>query len=204
MQFLTLFIFFVFIGDEMCGKTQLINCLCDKPYYEEYEPTLEDSYMVTLYGEATIQTALLDTSGRSEYASLVDSTIRIADCILLCFSLYTDKSTCFTKTRIEHIRQLYKIAPVVLIGTMFDLREDKIKNMTLYYDDNSYKNNYIKTIYGITFANEIGALSYIECSAKEKFNIELIKNKINEFAQEKILRDNKKTLKYSKNKLIYS
>jgi GTPase SAR1 family protein len=86
------------------------------------------------------------------------------DCFLLAFSLVSQPSFENIKTKwVPEITHYCPNAPIILVGTKLDLREDTTALKTLIAEKKA--TNPITTEQGHQLANEIGAVKYIECSA---------------------------------------
>ncbi len=77
------------IGDGGVGKSSLAMRFVYDMYVEDYDPTIEDSYVkeISLNSEHNQNVVLniLDTAGQSEYNLMKGSWYREGDMFLLCY-----------------------------------------------------------------------------------------------------------------------
>ncbi|ELP86212.1 Rho GTPase, putative [Entamoeba invadens IP1] len=152
-----------FLGDAASGKTQIFNQLCNKPFSEDYDPTIEDSYKFVLNDKFKTEVTIYDTAGQPNYDALLDVYIQMAECVFICFALNYEEQQKIAQEKFKNI-------PIVVVGTKSDMREDKDEIIRLKLMGRKM----IETEDGIKFAQSIGAVGYFECSAKTKFNIHLV------------------------------
>ncbi|XP_053376128.1 ras-like GTP-binding protein RHO [Mercenaria mercenaria] len=154
----------VIVGDGSCGKTCLLHVFSKGQFPEFYIPTVFETYVadIEVHGKL-VELALWDTAGQDDYDRLRPISYPDTDVILLCFSVDNPES-------LENIREKWAPevkhfctnVPIILVGSKKDLRNDetvrcelaKMKQEPVKYDD------------GRAMAKLIGAVSYLECSAK--------------------------------------
>ncbi|KAH9251095.1 hypothetical protein BASA81_010994 [Batrachochytrium salamandrivorans] len=140
---------------------------------KEYIPTVFDNYEtnVTVDGK-TIYLGLWDTAGQEGYDRLRPLSYPQTDVFLICFAITSPNS--FT-----HIEQKWKPelahhaagVPFLIVGTKSDLRDDE-KQVAELTSKGKYK----------TFdefkqsAIEMGASSYLECSALQQTGLQEVFN----------------------------
>ncbi|KER18833.1 hypothetical protein T265_15799, partial [Opisthorchis viverrini] len=121
----------VVLGDGMVGKTCLLMTYTSGHYPSEYVPTVFENYLgsVNVDGKE-LAFELWDTAGQEEYSHLRPLSYPNTDVIVLCFvsvrisSLENaEKKWCREISHSEHLRG----KPIILVGTMSDLREEVTK-----------------------------------------------------------------------------
>ncbi|ELP84190.1 Rho GTPase, putative [Entamoeba invadens IP1] len=175
----------LFVGEGASGKTQVVSCLNGNAYIEEYNPTIEDIYHLPINDHFYIK--ITDVAGQLEYTVLVEQYYETTDCIFICFSINDWNQFERTKTWwYDEIRKKSLTVPVFLVGTKADLKE------------NEYEKNYLKSVGkkfvsskdAINMAMEIGALGYVECSAKFNVGINFLFEKLKKIANDKMAVNN--------------
>jgi len=129
----------------------------------EYVPTVFDNYSVeldlTINGQAkTIELGLWDTAGQEEYDRLRPLSYRNTDIFLVVFAVDSDASMSNVKTKwVPELKHYSPDVPYVLVATKIDLRQGQA--------------SIVSEAKGRQLSNEIGALAYLECSARANTNI---------------------------------
>nr|XP_020442210.1 rho-related GTP-binding protein RhoU-like [Monopterus albus] len=159
----------VLVGDGAVGKTSLIVSYTTNGYLAEYVPTAFDNFtvMVVVDGKpVTLQ--LCDTAGQDELELLRPLCYKNADVFLLCYSVVRPCSfRNLTDRWVPGIRQHCPGAPLVLVGTQLDLREDV--QVLIQLAQNQQRP--VGTEEGQRLAQELGAVSFAECSALTQKNL---------------------------------
>ncbi|XP_057979705.1 rac-like GTP-binding protein RAC2 isoform X2 [Malania oleifera] len=164
------FIKCVTIGDGAVGKTCLLISYTSNTFPTEYVPTVFDNFSANVVVDGqTVNLGLWDTAGQEDYNRLRPLSYRGADVFILAFSLISRASfenVC--KKWVPELRHYAPSVPVVLVGTKLDLREDR-----------QYVMDYpgartISTEQGEELKKQVGALAYIECSAKTQQNLKAV------------------------------
>ncbi|XP_057801485.1 rac-like GTP-binding protein 5 [Salvia miltiorrhiza] len=166
----TKFIKCVTVGDGAVGKTCLLISYTSNTFPTDYVPTVFDNFSanVSVDGQ-TVNLGLWDTAGQEDYNRLRPLSYRGADVFLLAFSLISRPSfENISKKWVPELRHYAPSVPIVLVGTKLDLREDK-----------QFKKDYpgactISTEQGEELKKQIGAVAYIECSAKTQQNVKAV------------------------------
>ena len=134
----------------------------------EYVPTVFDNYSAKIAVDGTPVTLdLLDWAGREDGDRLRPLSYPGTDVHVLCFSIVSEASLKNIEDRwlpiIRESTDYFKgsTAPVVLVGTMLDLRT----NETVLRQLGKKKLAPISYEQGAEFARKIGAVAYRECSA---------------------------------------
>ncbi|CAG0898046.1 unnamed protein product [Darwinula stevensoni] len=112
--------------------------------------------------ENLVNLCIVDTHGQEYFDRLRLLVYPQTDVLLICFSLVGPWS--FENIECKwypEVRHHCPEAPIILVGTQLDLREDK--EMT----DKLKKRNTLPISYpqGLAMANKISAVKYLECSA---------------------------------------
>ena len=153
----------VVVGDGAVGKTCLLISYSTDTFPSEYIPTVFDSFSVNVMVEGQpINLGLWDTAGQDDYDRLRPLSYPQTDIFLICFSLvnsvsYQNVSGKWYPEIIHHCPK----APVVLVGTKVDMRDDKetVRKMK------EKKKAPITKAQGLQMAKDISAVKYLECSA---------------------------------------
>uniref|UniRef100_A0A667ZN25 Ras homolog family member U n=1 Tax=Myripristis murdjan TaxID=586833 RepID=A0A667ZN25_9TELE len=159
----------VLVGDGAVGKTSLIVSYTTNGYPAEYVPTAFDNFaaMVVVDGKP-VRLQLCDTAGQDDLDRLRPLCYRNADVFLLCYSVVRPSSFRSLTTRwVPEIQQHCPGTPLVLVGTQLDLREDV--QVLIHLAQNQERP--VGTEEGRRLAQEIGAVSFAECSALTQKNL---------------------------------
>jgi len=153
----------VVVGDGTVGKTCMLISYTTDSFPVEYVPTVFDNYSAQMCvdGQA-VNLGLWDTAGQEDYDRLRPLSYPQTDVFVLCFSIVAPVSFDNVTTKwIPEIRHHCPDAPILLIGTKLDLRDDPETLRQLSNDGKQpiLKNNAQRV------ANKIRAVKYLECSA---------------------------------------
>jgi len=163
----------VVVGDGAVGKTCLLISYADNKFSTEYIPTIFDNKTVpnVKVDSHVVNLGLWDTAGQADYDRLRPLSYRDTDVFLLCFSVVSPTSFENVKEKwLIEIQHYCPGVPFVLVGTKADLREDpetlkELKAESLAPVDSAA---------GQKMAQEIGAHTYLECSAATQRNVKEI------------------------------
>lgn len=183
----------VILGDGACGKTSLLNVFTRGYFPKVYEPTVFENYIHDIFVDNKhITLSLWDTAGQEEFDRLRSLSYSDTDTIMLCFSVDSRDSLENVQHKwVGEIADHCEGVKLVLVALKCDLRntsneataitpglinqqrthqsgadlESSNRNMG---DANNESNNdnYITYQEGLAMAKKIGALRYLECSAK--------------------------------------
>ncbi|KAL7722193.1 Ras [Entamoeba marina] len=146
------------LGDGGVGKSVLTIQFTSNKFVEEYDPTIENCYRKTLNVDTKVCVLdILDTAGRDEYQTMIDSYIRNVHGYVLVYSI-TDENTFFSINKyIEKIHRVHedKGIPAVLVGNKCDLEEMR----SVSYEA------------GADLAKSVG-IPFVETSAKTRINVD--------------------------------
>ncbi|GAB0201474.1 rho-related GTP-binding protein Rho6 [Grus americana] len=153
----------VLVGDVQCGKTAMLQVLAKDCYPETYVPTVFENYTACLASEEQrVELSLWDTSGSPYYDNVRPLCYSDSDAVLLCFDISRPETldSAAKKWKTE-IMDYCPNTRVLLIGCKTDLRTDLSTLMELSHQ----KQAPISYEQGCAAARQLGAESYLECSA---------------------------------------
>ncbi|XP_061819517.1 ras homolog family member Ua [Nerophis lumbriciformis] len=159
----------VLVGDGAVGKTSLVVSYTTNGYPTEYVPTAFDNFsaVVSVDGQP-VKLQLCDTAGQDEFDRLRPLCYTSADVFLLCFSVVSPVSFQNVPEKwVSEIRRHTPFAPLVLVGTQCDLRED----VKILIDLAKYRERPVDPVDARECAAEIGAVAYVECSSLTQKNL---------------------------------
>jgi len=143
----------VVVGDGGVGKSALTIQFFQKMFVEEYDPTIEDSYIqhTDIDGQWCILD-VLDTAGQEEFSAMREQYMRTGDGFLIVYSV-TDRAS------YDHIPEFQDLIfrvkeqgafPALLVANKVDLTHQRV----------------VQESEGREMANQFG-IPYIETSAKD-------------------------------------
>ncbi|KAM9491634.1 rho-related GTP-binding protein RhoU-like [Salvelinus alpinus] len=159
----------VLVGDGAVGKTSLIVSYTTNGYPTEYIPTAFDNFaaMVVVDGKP-VRLQLCDMAGQDELDRIRPLCYHNADVFLLCYSVVRPSSFRNATDRwAPEIRHHCPGAPMVLVGTQLDLREDVQVLVQLARN----QERPVGTEEAQQLAKDIGAVSFVECSGLTQKNL---------------------------------
>ena len=153
----------VVVGDGAVGKTCMLISYTEGKFPKEYVPTVFENYEAEIVvNSKEVKFSLWDTAGQEGYARIRTLSYPKTDIFLLCFSVDNLPSLVNVKDRWhKEIQQYCPEAPIILVGTKIDLREDQKTIDDLAKQDKTP----ITEEMGAAMAEDIGAIKYLECSA---------------------------------------
>jgi len=153
----------VVVGDGAVGKTCLLIAYTSNSFPQEYVPTVFDNYSANVMVDGRmVSLGLWDTAGQEDYDRLRPLSYPGTDVFLLCFSVISPTSFANVKSKwFPEVSHHCPSAKMILVGTKIDLREDKDTVEGLKRKGQSP----ITSSEGMNLAREVGAVTYMECSA---------------------------------------
>ncbi|KAM9220415.1 rho-related GTP-binding protein RhoD [Dugong dugon] len=162
----------VLVGDGGCGKTSLLMVFAEGDFPENYTPTVFERYNVNLQIKGKpVHLQIWDTAGQEDYDRLRPLFYPDASVLLLCFDVTSPYSfnNIFDRWYPE-VSHFCKETPIVIVGCKTDLRKDDslVKKLR--------KNGLEPVTYnrGQEMARSVGAVAYLECSARLHDNIHAV------------------------------
>ncbi|CAJ0566557.1 unnamed protein product, partial [Mesorhabditis spiculigera] len=149
----------VVVGDGTVGKTCMLISYTTDSFPLQYVPTVFDNYsaQMTVDGHL-VNLGLWDTAGQEDYDRLRPLSYPQTDVFVLCFSVVSPVSFDNVTTKwIPEIRAHCPDAPILLVGTKIDLRDDP--------NHTADPRGPILKAQGQKVAQRIKAVRYLECSA---------------------------------------
>uniref|UniRef100_A0A2K5UAJ8 Ras homolog family member V n=1 Tax=Macaca fascicularis TaxID=9541 RepID=A0A2K5UAJ8_MACFA len=160
----------VLVGDGAVGKSSLIVSYTCNGYPARYRPTALDTFSVqVLVDGAPVRIELWDTAGQEDFDRLRSLCYPDTDVFLACFSVVQPSSfQNITEKWLPEIRTHNPQAPVLLVGTQADLRDDV--NVLIQLDQGG-REVPVPQPQAQGLAEKIRACCYLECSALTQKNL---------------------------------
>lgn len=151
----------VILGDGASGKTSLLNVFTRGYFPHVYEPTVFENYVHDIFIDGQpVQLSLWDTAGQEEFDRLRSLSYSDTHTIMLCFSVDSRDSLENVQTKwVGEIADHCEGVKLVLVALKCDLRNNE-------EGGEGAKKTYVTYEQGLEVAKKIGALRYLECSAK--------------------------------------
>lgn len=136
---------------------------CADVFPEEYVPTVFENFTFqTKHAGKDVSLHLWDTAGQEEYDRLRPLSYPGTDVVLLCYSTVSRNSFQAIPSKwAPEVRHYLPGVPTVLVGLKVDLRDSGQK------DGHTAEFEPIPAAEGQELAKKIGAVRYVECSARE-------------------------------------
>ncbi|XP_008054592.2 rho-related GTP-binding protein RhoD, partial [Carlito syrichta] len=139
---------------------------------QSYTPTVFERYNVTLQMKGKpVHLQIWDTAGQDDYDRLRPLFYPDASVLLLCFDVTSPHSfdNVFNRWYPE-VNHFCKKVPIIVVGCKTDLRKDKLLVKRLR------KNGQEPVTYhrGQEVARSVGAVAYLECSARLHDNVHAV------------------------------
>ncbi|BFZ54370.1 GTP-binding protein Rho1 [Savitreella phatthalungensis] len=154
----------VIVGDGACGKTCLLIVFSKGTFPEVYVPTVFENYVADVEVDGKhVELALWDTAGQEDYDRLRPLSYPDSHVILICFSIDSPDSLDNVQEKwISEVMHFCSALPIILVGTKRDLRYDHKVIEELRKTNQAP----VTTEEAEAVAKKIGAVRYLECSAK--------------------------------------
>ena len=152
------------MGKGIAGKSKLTYAFIDYEAPSGHDPTIEDRYKACYnYDGKDYEIDILDTAGEEDYENMLDMWISISDGFLLVFTIDNRESFEYLKIKRELVLESKKKNkfPMILVGNNQELENERKV---------SYKE-------AKDLANSWG-IEYLEASAKTKYNIKEVFEKL--------------------------
>jgi len=179
----------VIVGDGACGKTCLLIVFSKGTFPEVYVPTVFENYVADVEVDGKhVELALWDTAGQEDYDRLRPLSYPDSHVILICFAV--DSPDSLDNVREKWISEVIHFCPglpIILVGCKADLRVDPKTIDDL--EQTSQKP--VTAEQGQEASKAIGAVKYLECSAKTGLGV----REVFEQATRAALMQNKKSKK---------
>lgn len=164
----------VVVGDGAVGKTCLLISYTTGAFPDEYIPTVFDNYSanVTVDGRP-INLGLWDTAGQDDYDRLRPLSYPETNVFLVCFSVTSVASLGNVEEKwIPEVHHHCPEAPIILVGTKADLRENPDELARLEANGEKVVNEEsVKKIIRDQKSKGVKLSKYIECSAIHQKNL---------------------------------
>ena len=111
------------LGDGGVGKSALTLRFVNNIFVEEYDPTIEDTYLknITVDGIKKL-VEIIDTAGQEEYSSMRDMWINNGDAFILVYSIDSKSSFIHIQFIMDQITRFKgDNIPIILVGNKCDL-----------------------------------------------------------------------------------
>ncbi|MCO5590084.1 hypothetical protein L7F22_044053 [Adiantum nelumboides] len=140
----------VIVGDGACGKV--------------YVPTVFENYVADVEVDGKhVELALWDTAGQEDYDRLRPLSYPDSHVILICFAVDSPDSLDNVQEKwISEVLHFCQNLPIILVGCKKDLRRDP----KIIEELRKTSQRPVSPEEGMAVAQKIGAVRYLECSAK--------------------------------------
>ncbi|KAH8806538.1 P-loop containing nucleoside triphosphate hydrolase protein [Flagelloscypha sp. PMI_526] len=158
------------VGSHDAGKTAVIVRAIMDTFIEGYDPTIDESWRLQRkFEENVFFIELIDAPSHPEYEALLESFYGMAQVLMVCFSLADPASFEYVIQKVRpFLRHAKAGTPIVLVGTKSDLWKSELEIERLRYEHKAP----VSTWQIEALAQEIGARTFLCCSAKENEGIE--------------------------------
>ena len=151
------------LGKGVVGKTSLINRFLNIEIPKNHDPTIEEKFKITkIINYEKLNLEILDTAGEKNYQNMFNSWVNKGDGFILVFAINDKESFDYIKNIKKKINEIKgENIPIILIGNKIDLKDER------EIDEKDVKELIKKW-----------NVEFIECSAKENINCDVILNLI--------------------------
>lgn len=149
----------ILFGDERVGKTSLVERYVNDKFEENYISTL--GYNVyekrVPCGDYIVSLMLYDIGGQEKFVELRKKYAHGAQTALIVFDVTNERSYDRVEKWVQELHRFVGEVPFIIIGNKIDLEEQRK----------------IETYMGDKICMDLGAITYIETSAKSGVNVEM-------------------------------
>ncbi|KAJ5066110.1 hypothetical protein M0811_03443 [Anaeramoeba ignava] len=158
----------VAVGNVESKKTEMLYTYTTQQWQKHFDPTFHNySCNYQLDGDY-IGLSLWDTAGQEDYDRLRPLSYPNTNIFLICFSIANQKSFESIKNKwIPELKEHAPNVPFILVGTQLEKR-DNPKTINKLKEKGLSPITYQQ---GFELAKEINSFKYLECSARNKVNI---------------------------------
>ncbi|NXG01691.1 RND3 protein, partial [Sakesphorus luctuosus] len=157
----------VVVGDSQCGKTALLHVFAKDCFPESYVPTVFENYTASFEIDTQrIELSLWDTSGSPYYDNVRPLSYPDSDAVLICFDISRPETLDSVLKKAREIQEFCPNTKMLLVGCKSDLRTD----VTTLVELSNHRQTPVSYDQGANMAKQIGAATYIECSALQSEN----------------------------------
>jgi Ras-related C3 botulinum toxin substrate 1 len=160
------------VGDGAVGKTCLLVVFAKDEFPEKYVPTVFDNFNAQIPIDGNNLTlGLWDTAGQEDYDRLRPLSYPGTGVFILCFSVVSRGS--FENIKAKWYPEVNHHCPgvaIILCGTKIDMKEDKRTLQELEAENQKP----VSLMEGEQLKRSIGAVKYVECSAKTKKGVKMV------------------------------
>jgi len=151
----------VVLGPGGVGKSALTVQFVQGIFIEQYDPTIEDSYrkQIEVDGQQCML-EILDTAGTEQFTAMRDLYMKNGQGFILVYSIVAQSTFADLNDLREQIIRVKDRddVPMILVGNKCDLAEHRV----------------ISTGQGEELAKKFGNCAFVEASAKQRINVELV------------------------------
>ena len=118
----------VVLGGGCVGKSTFTIYFVQRIFFEEYDPTIEDSYRKQiLICEQPVVVDILDTAGEEEYSAMRDQYMRTAEGFFVFYAITNKYSFEEVQSFVEQIQRVKDVdhSPTVIVGNKCDLESER-------------------------------------------------------------------------------
>ena len=174
----------VVMGDMFSGKSNLISAYCRDKFSTNYTPTLLNTCLTdaNVFGEI-IELVIVEVVGRDDYAKLRKCAYHKMDAIILCYSAVNPEGLQrVVDYWVPELKCHAPKVPFILVATKKDIRDE-----LLYEQSGSTleREGVVPTTRGQRVAKNIGAHTFLECSARYRDNTRSVFETVTKVALQK-------------------
>ncbi|KAI8620610.1 GTP-binding protein rho1 [Chytriomyces sp. MP71] len=160
----------VIVGDGACGKTCLLIVFVRNEFPETYIPTVFENHTTDIViDNRKVELALWDTAGQEDYDRLRPLSYPESHVVLITFAIDNpDSLDNVSEKWFPEVNQYCPGVPVVLVGLKKDLRTNSDVVRELAKTGQAP----VSAQQGADAARRIGAVAYLECSARTREGVQ--------------------------------